>query len=381
MGALGKAELRTRRAGALVRWVLIYYTMSIAFVASSKSVLLRLPAFPWTLSFLQCAVAAWCARAWLASDRGPGVERSISAAQWRLVAAGSATCWLGFACANVACSVMNASLVETIKATTPIPQMLVGACMGEGWAPAHVRRALAVIVLGVMLASYADSSACLCGIVASLVMNVNFALADNIVKYSYKLPDRLDASNVWYRSAQLGTLFAAPAALVEVASCGPAAKMELTLAMQGPTLLLVLLSGCAFFLYNQSICELLGQVPISMFALLGSVRRAVTIAALMFIFRTEVTLLNTGGLCIVALGFTYFLTQQKAEGEQTSSAGKPSPSSALVHCSTASTVAPSQSPRSSEGSEDADWEDQPSAPVAAVGGLSRRAGEGNSMWP
>jgi len=341
MGALEKALFRLRHSGAIMPWVLIYYAMSIAFVTTSKSVLLQLPHLPWTLSFLQCAVAAGCSRAWLASSRG-GVTQNISPQQWRFLIGGSVTCWLGFACANLACSAMNASLVETTKATTPIPQVLLAACLGDGWPTAHTRRALTVIVAGVMMASYADSTVCFWGLVACAFMNINFALSDNIVKLSYKLPGRLDASNLWFRSAQLGTLFAAPTALAEVMLLGAAEKRELGLALHGSSVLVALLSGFAFWLYNQAICELLGLVPIAVFAVLGSVRRAVTIVAVTLYFGTEVTLLNSTGLCVAALGFMHFMSKREVKDTpQSPPAAKVVP--CLPHSATMSTASPASS--------------------------------------
>lgn len=321
MVLLAKASLWAKRAGRLVPVVLIYYAMSIMFVASSKSILLDLPEFPWLLSFTQQAVAALCSRLWLAAVHAPGVMRSVSRGQWRSIAGASITCWLGFACANVACSVMNASLVETIKATTPIPQVMIAASLGDRWPAVHVWQALAVIIVGVMLASYADSTCCALGIIACITMNCNFALSDNLVKRSYTLPCSLDASNLWYRSAQVGALCAAPVAVAEVMMCGPDAKAKLDTPHLRPVALMVLRNGFAFWLYNQMICELLGLVSMPTFAVLGSVRRAVTVVAVTLYFGTEVTLLNATGLCVAAAGFVHFLRCQ-AEAGQSAPVGK-----------------------------------------------------------
>jgi len=79
----------------------------------------------------------------------------------------------------------------------------------------------------------------------------------------------------------------------------------------------ILLSSFAFFFYNQSICELLDHMPMSMFAVLGSVRRTLTIAAVTVYFGTPVTVMNIVGLCIVAWGFGLVLARTLVESSGT----------------------------------------------------------------
>lgn len=333
MGWVARAALRLRRVDASVyvlsKWVALYYATNVVYVTSSKHVLLDLPTLPWSLSCCHWVVAVVCSKAWFACTRPHEDLQPVSPRQWRLVAAGTVTCWLGFACANVACAVMNASLVETIKATSPVPQVLIAVFLcGEALAPVRVLSALFVIVVGVGMASYADATACFRGLVATVFMNLNFAASDNIVKFSYQLPDKLDSTNMWYRTAHVSLVFSLPVAIVEIFLSGVAT----TGAQLGPEVFgsvalyaHVLLGGASFFLYNQAICELLHLVPVSTFAVLGSVRRALTIVALTVHFGTEVTRLNIAGFAVVGLGFVLFLAHgERATGTQNSKECSPS---------------------------------------------------------
>lgn len=337
--------------------ILLNYSAAVAFVAGSKAVLLQLPNFPWTLSFLESVFAAWCSRAWMCAS-GNGLAKHISAAQWRLAAASSLLCWLAFASAIVACSVMSASLVETIKATTPLPGVLVAGCLGDGWPGRGVRKALVIIVLGVMMASCADTSASAQGVMSALLMTWGFASSDAIVRFSYTRSDRLDAATMWYLQVQMSIAFSALPAFLEVISCGPVDRTQLGLAMRSYTLLHILLAGIGWSCQNQSTGELLELLPIASFSIITSVRRAVVLVALLLIFRTEMTALNAVGLGVVFLGFVYYLEQQQ---ERTPRAIQVETSDDRSTMSPGSTMSPASvvhsfcSVRSSRSSDDEEW--------------------------
>merc|ERR1740139_156825 len=109
------------------------------------------------------------------------------------------------------------------------------------------------------MASYADSSCCAYGFFAAMAMNINFALADNFTQHSYRFPDRLDASNMWFRTCQVSLFFAVPTAVVELYFSGAGSDLE---ALRH-CIPLIMLSGVTFFLYNEAICQLLSLVPMS----------------------------------------------------------------------------------------------------------------------
>mmetsp|Transcript_101176 Transcript_101176/g.325983 ORF Transcript_101176/g.325983 Transcript_101176/m.325983 type:complete len:248 (-) Transcript_101176:16-759(-) len=227
---------------------------------------------------------------------------------------------------------MSASLVETIKATEPVPSVIFAAIlMGEGWAPATEQIALAVVVTGVMLMSYAESTFQLSGLLATLSANFNFALGNNISKVSFARIDRLDPLNFWYRTVQVSAIIALPAALAEVRANGfvPASMSFVVL------LPVALLNGCSFFLYNQATCVILDNVKMSVHAVLNSARRAVLIAATALYFGSGFSWINLLGAAVAFVGFAFYLSRKFSDGAAAAEAAEstsawPAPAAALV---------------------------------------------------
>merc|ERR1719215_1967630 len=110
-----------------------------------------------------------------------------------------------------------------------------------------------------MLMSYAESTFLFSGLLATLSANFNFALGNNISKLSFARSDRLDALNFWYRTVQVSSLLALPAALAELRAHGLVPTPEPSSSSDGMTVAggllalvpVALLNGVSFFLYNQ----------------------------------------------------------------------------------------------------------------------------------
>eukprot|EP00403_Amphidinium_massartii_P002572 CAMPEP_0178375350 /NCGR_PEP_ID=MMETSP0689_2-20121128/2841_1 /TAXON_ID=160604 /ORGANISM="Amphidinium massartii, Strain CS-259" /LENGTH=163 /DNA_ID=CAMNT_0019995337 /DNA_START=284 /DNA_END=772 /DNA_ORIENTATION=+ len=158
---------------------------------------------------------------------------------------------------------------------------------------------------GTALTAYSDSTISFWGVTATLCMILSFAATDNAVKRSYEFPDALDASNMWFRTCQVSTLVAAPAAVLELMRypLEPAFYSVSNYAF-------VVASAIAFFLFNQAVTELLSRVSMSTFAILGSIRRAVTIMSVLLMFGEEITALNLIGLSIVCIGFAVIVIKE-----------------------------------------------------------------------
>lgn len=333
MGALRRADVRLAPVvpkcscapaggtAVVVAWTAVWYSGAVVCVITSKLLLERLPNHAWAHTFSQFFITLVFCRIWIAARPGEKLQK-VSEGQRLLLLAEGLAVYVGLVSTNTAFGLMNASLVETIKALEPIPSVAIASLMlGEGWAPRPELLALAVIVIGVTMMSYAESTFLFSGLLATLSANFSFSMANNISKVSFQRADRLDALNFWYRSVQVSVLMAAPAAFAEVRANG---LSPVALPGDGPDgapslcslVPLVLLNGLAFALYNQATCVVLEYINMTVHSVLNSLRRGVMIIATSIYFGSVVSTTNAMGACIASLGFAAFLAHRadKAAG-------------------------------------------------------------------
>jgi len=217
---------------------------------------------------------------------------------------------LGLACTNAALGWMNANLVETIKATEPIPSVALAALLIGERTSVNECLSLTVVVVGVMMMSYTESTLALEGLAATIGANCMFALANNISKLSFARKDCLDALTFWHRTVQVSIVFAAPAAIAEFRRTG--LLMRLASEQHLASLLaVVVLNGCAFFTYNRATCEVLIHVTMLCHSVLNTVRRAVMITAAALFFGSTASATNLLGAGVTSSGFVLFILQKR----------------------------------------------------------------------
>lgn len=309
MGALRKTadRLRARDDGAAVlAWTFTWYSCAIMCVVTSKIFVQWHPNCVWTLSCSQFLFANLWSHVWMGCKPPQAGSKPISRAQALLIFGEAAACVLGFFCTNSAFHYMNANLVETIKATEPVPAVVFSRVLaGEKWPHFVEVASLSVIVVGVMLASYNDAALNLAGMVATICANVWMALANNISKVAVARDDNIDPAIFWYRTVQTATIITLPMALSEHMHRDdfvPGAQLSIY-----RDLPLLLLNSATFFMYNQATCAILEYIRMSTHAVLNSVRRAVLIVSTTLYFASPISAMNVLGVGVAASGFVTFL--------------------------------------------------------------------------
>eukprot|EP00930_Biecheleria_cincta_P025135 TRINITY_DN17930_c0_g1_i2.p1 TRINITY_DN17930_c0_g1~~TRINITY_DN17930_c0_g1_i2.p1 ORF type:complete len:250 (+),score=24.83 TRINITY_DN17930_c0_g1_i2:38-751(+) len=193
-----------RRGGVVAAWTVIWYFAAVLCVISTKLILQVLPGLVWTLTFSQFMITLVCCRLQVLA----GTIQTVSRQQKVLVAGEGLSVYMGLILTNAALGCTNANLVETIKALEPIPTVIFAVLVIGERTSAVECFALAIVVVGIMMMSYQESTLVLVGVASTLGANCMFALANNISKISFGRSDALDALNFWYRAVQVGAVLA-----------------------------------------------------------------------------------------------------------------------------------------------------------------------------
>jgi drug/metabolite transporter (DMT)-like permease len=277
-------------------------------VITAKHILGKIGSYVWTLTLCQMTINQICARVYL------GKLKPLTRDQRRLAFAGGLTTYLGFICTNKAFSVMNASLVETVKASEPVAGIIISFLLTtEGWPSHQIVGSLAVVVVGVMMASYADASFIVFGVLCTLGSNTLFSCGNVCSKLNHELAEPLDGMTYWYADVSYGIWFALACALPwEIRSLYNGDVIVEDLQAVVP---LVLLNGLAFWLYNSMMYCITKYVEFATFQVLNTIRRGVLITATMFYFHQECSTLNLVGLGITSVGFVLFIREKVRQAE------------------------------------------------------------------
>lgn len=289
-------------AGTVLRLILVWFSAASVNVIAAKIILSELHGFAWVLTCSQLAISWVCGTLYL------GKIKPLTKVQRRITFGAGATTWIGLVCTNQGFNYMNSSLVETIKAAEPVAGTIIGAWFTkEGWPPFAVLRSLAIVVAGVMLASYSDASFAFLGVLATILANFFFSCSNVFSKMNHELDDPLDAITYWHFDVCYGLCFAVICAVPEIYRLVTTVEPTQLRALAP----LVLLSGLAFWTYNACICLVTKHVNFSTFLVLNTVRRATLIMSSVAYFGIEVSRLNLFGLGIASLGFFVFLEEKK----------------------------------------------------------------------
>jgi len=287
----------------------LWYAGAIVNVITAKHILARVGGYVWTLTLCQMMVNQICARIYL------GRLKPFTRDQRRLAFLGGLTTYLGFICTNSAFNVMNASLVETVKASEPVMGTIISSLTTrEGWPSFFVVRALAVVVIGVMMASYADASFVLFGLICTLGSNTFFSCGNVCSKLNHELAEPLDGMTYWYADVSYGIWFALACASFEIKSL---LSGDVDIQDLQAVLPLVIANGFAFWMYNSMMYVVTKYVEFATFSVLNTVRRAVLIVATMLWFSQQCSMLNLVGLSITGGGFWLFLTEKVRQTKAT----------------------------------------------------------------
>jgi len=287
----------------------LWYGGAIVNVITAKHILGRVGGYVWTLTLCQMTINQICARIYL------GRLKPFTREQRRLAFVGGLTTYLGFICTNEAFNVMNASLVETVKASEPVAGTIISSlATREGWPSFSIVRALAVVVVGVMMASYADASFVLFGLMCTLGSNTLFSCGNVCSKLNHELAEPLDGMTYWYADVSYAIWFALVGASWEIKSLlsGDVDVEELQAVVP-----LVIVNGFAFWMYNSMMYTITRYVEFVTFSMLNTVRRGVLIIATMLYFSQECSMLNLVGLLITGVGFMLFIREKVRESKET----------------------------------------------------------------
>jgi len=286
--------------------VALWYGGAIVNVITAKTIFSRIGPYVWTLTLCQMTINQICARAYLG-------RLKLTREQRRLAFLGGLTTYLGFVATNQAFSVMNPSLVETVKASEPVAGTIIaGLLTTEGWPPFRIVRALAVVVVGVMMASYSDASFVLFGVMCTLGSNAMFSAGNVCSKLNHELAEPLDGMRYWYADVSYGIWFAAALALMEIKSL---LSGDVEIEKLQAVFPLVIMNGFCFWMYNSMMYVITKYVDFATFSVINTTRRAVLIISTVIWFRIEFTMLNVCGLLVTALGFTFFIKEKVSESQ------------------------------------------------------------------
>eukprot|EP00419_Tripos_fusus_P002165 CAMPEP_0172682958 /NCGR_PEP_ID=MMETSP1074-20121228/18517_1 /TAXON_ID=2916 /ORGANISM="Ceratium fusus, Strain PA161109" /LENGTH=310 /DNA_ID=CAMNT_0013501729 /DNA_START=66 /DNA_END=998 /DNA_ORIENTATION=- len=285
--------------------VALWYGGAVINVITAKHIFGRVGDYVWTLTLCQMTINQICARIYL------GRLKPLTRDQRRLAFLGGLTTYLGFICTNKAFSLMNPSLVETVKASEPVAGTIISSlATREGWPSFLIVRALAVVVAGVMMASYHNASFVLFGLVCTLGSNALFSCGNVCSKLNHELAEPLDGMAYWYADVSYGIWFALILALWEIKTLlsGDVDLEDLQAALP-----LVIVNGIAFWTYNSMMYVVTKYVEFATFSVLNTTRRAVMITVTMLYFSQECTMTNLVGLLITGFGFLLFIREKVRE--------------------------------------------------------------------
>jgi len=290
--------------------VFVWFSAASVNVIAAKVILSKLHGYAWLLTCSQLVVSWVCGHLYLG-----GKIKPLTKVQRRITFGAGFTTWIGVVLTNEGFNYMNSSLVETIKAAEPVAGTVIGAFFTkEGWPPFTILRSLAIVVVGVVLASWSDASFAVIGVLCTICANVFFSCSNVFSKMNHEQDEPLDAITYWHCDVCYGLCFAAICALPEL--CRLVTTVEpMQLRALAP---LVLLNGLAFWTYNSCIVLVTKYVHFSTFLVLNTMRRATLIISSVLYFRIAMSRLNFVGLGIASLGFAAFL-QQKIQAHKVAS--------------------------------------------------------------
>jgi len=290
---------------------LLWFSAASVNVISAKIILSELHGYAWVLTFFQLVVSLVCGRLYV------GKTKPLTKVQRRITFGAGFSTWIGLVFTNQGFNYMNSSLVETIKAAEPAAGTIIGAFFTkEGWPSFPILRSLAIVVVGVMLASWSDASFALLGVLATVLANFFFSCSNVFSKMNHEQDEPLDAMIYWHCDVCYGLCFATICALPELHRLFATVE-TLQLRALAP---ITLLNGLAFWTYNACICLITKHVNFSTFLVLNTMRRATLIISSLMYFGIEMSMPNILGLGIAAIGFLVFLDQKKKEQKVSSAA-------------------------------------------------------------
>jgi len=289
-------------AGSVILLVLVWFSTASVNVIAAKITLSKLQGYAWVLTFSQLVISWVCGRLYL------GKIKPLTKVQRRITFGAGLTTWIGLVCTNQGFNYMNSSLVETIKAAEPVAGTIIGALFTkEGWPPFSILRSLAIVVVGVMLASWSDASFAILGVLATILANFFFSCSNVFSKMNHEQDEPLDGITYWHCDVCYGLCFAAIFAVPELHRLLTTVE-PMQLRALAPV---VLLNGVAFWTYNACICLVTKHIHFSTFLVVNTIRRATLITSSVVYFGIEMSGLNMVGLGIASLGFLVFLEEKK----------------------------------------------------------------------
>lgn len=297
-------------------YIFIWYSSSVLAVVSSKKIMNSHP-LPFSLCSFQFLTSAIIS--WLISIITNNPLKPVETSTHIIIGTISVIFALGFIFMNFAYTCVNASFVEIIRSSEPIPSVILGYHLLKDNYSIYTYSTLLPICIGVALACYGDISYNHAGFIFANISNFCFSfravLSKNLFSY---LKTRqggpvMDELSFYYHICVRGVLLLLPVALITESR-----SLHDTITGRKSTDVLISISywpvvgnAIGYFLYNFMSYVAMSRTDLITHAVLNVFRRVFVIIFSCAYFNVPITYYNACGIGIACCGVILFSRTKK----------------------------------------------------------------------
>ncbi|CAM9109666.1 unnamed protein product [Choristocarpus tenellus] len=316
------ADKPASSSSSMVILFVMWYAFNAYYNISNK-IVLRLWAFPYTVSFLQTVIGLfYVIPLWLTGTQAKPkltIQESLKLLPIALLHAG------GHLAAVLSMGAGAVSFTHIIKASEPVASTLIGPIFGVSMQPMSVNIWLLPIVGGVAYAamkpgqgldlSQLTGYASVCAMISNVFFAIRGILSKKMMTPEYKEKKNMNASNTYAVLTILSSIIlVVPALVLE----GASAKFAFDAVEDQYTLIKTTIScGLTYYLYNEMGFRVLGKLDPVSTAVGNTVKRVVIMgAAVVFLGEKMTTNKMIGALIAVTGTLAYSLAKNAAAAAQ-----------------------------------------------------------------
>jgi solute carrier family 35 protein E1 len=285
----------------IIAYVCLWYSTAVFCITTSKKILLIFP-FPIALCVSQFSLATIITFLIKKKYDCPPQDNF-----WYIIWKISISYTFGFIFTNIAFNLVNASFVETIKASEPISTVIFGYIIIKERNSLTTYSTLIPICIGVGISCIGELYFSMYGFIFALLSNICFSTRAVYGRQLFiEYPSSIDEINLFYSISSIGLLILVP--LVVVTEGSQIYHYFINTSTEFIHLVqLVVVNGVAYTIYNIASFIVLSKVLVVTHAVLNVFRRVAIISATSYYFSISLTMLNIYGVVLAIAGVISFV--------------------------------------------------------------------------